>query len=92
MGSPMGKRSQGPRRGRRGPRKPLCKEEEEKEENEEAWNRRIRAGARAAPAEGVWTWGDGLSLHALEVKFILVQEMLDPFQRHTGLQEAVSQP
>lgn len=51
---------------------------------------RTRAGARAALVGDVWTWGDGLSLHTLEVKFILVQEMLDPFQRHIGLQEAES--
>ena len=43
------------------------------------------AGARAAQVKAVWTWGDGLSFHTLGVKFILAQEMLDPFQRHTGL-------
>lgn len=46
----------------------------------------------AAPEEGVWTWGDGLPFHKLGVKFILAQEMLDPLQRHTGLQEDLSQP
>lgn len=51
------------------------------------------AGLREAQVEAVWTWGDGLSFHTLRVKFILAQEMLDPFQRHTGLQaEGVSQP
>lgn len=40
-------------------------------------------------SKGVGTWGDGLSFHTLGVKFILVQEILDPFQRHTDLQEGV---
>lgn len=72
------------------------KEEEEKtvtRDKLEAWNRRsfgAGAGARVAWLEGVWTWGDGLSFHTLEIKLILAQEMLDPFQRHAGLQESES--
>lgn len=47
---------------------------------------------KGSPGKGVWTWSDGLSFHTLGVKFILVQEVLDPFQRDTGLQEGASQP
>lgn len=47
-------------------------------------------GAGLFWSKSVGTWGDGLSFHTLGVKFILVQEILDSFQRHTGLQEVVS--
>lgn len=59
----------------------MGKQEEERAKRQ-AWNRRFPgagAGARAAQGEGVWTWGDGLSFHTVGVKFILAQEMLDPF-------------
>lgn len=59
-----------------------------------AWDKDFLEQGRykSSPGRGVWTWGDGISFHTLGVKFILGQEMLDPFQRHAGLQEGVCQP
>lgn len=71
----------------------LVGRQEEETDKLKAWNRRFSgagSGARAAQVEGVWTWGDGLSFHTVGVKFILSQEMLDPFQRQTDLPESES--